>query len=149
MLTVGARLNTVSVSGEQPDSIPENNVASALIRIVSSFTPPLQQRCGRLSVDRRVTRAGATAPVNAGVRNVFGRPLAGTVVRARGGGQTSAARTNARGIARFQLAPTRPGIVRFTVGARTLTDAGARLCTARVGVVGTGGIAPGVTGVTG
>ena len=138
MLTVGARLNTVTVRGEQPDSIPENNVASALIRIYSAFVPPLQQRCGGLSVDRRVTRAGATVPVNAGVRNVFGRPLAGTVVRARGGGQASSARTNARGIATFQLAPTTPGIVRFTVGARTLTAAGARRCTARVGVVGPG-----------
>ena len=54
--------------------------------------------------------------------------------------------TNARGIATFQLAPTTPGIVRFTVGARTLTAAGARRCTARVGVVARGGIAPGVTG---
>ena len=149
MLSVGARLNIVGVGGEQPDSVPENNVASALIRIVSSFTPPLLQQCGRLSVDRRVTRAGAV-PVNAGVRNVFGRPLSEHVVRARGGGQAGSARTNARGIATFRLAPTTPGIVRFTVGARTLTALGARRCTARVGVLGaTGGLAPGVTSVTG
>ena len=150
MLTVGARLNTVTVGGEQADSIPENNVASALIHIVSSFTPPLQRRCGRLSLDRRVTWAGATVPVTAGVRNVFGQPLAGTRVTARGAGQQTSARTNAAGIATFQLAPSRPGIVRFTVGARTLTAVGARLCTARLGVLGvTGGLAPGVISVTG
>ena len=136
MLRVGARLNIAGVRGEQPDSVPENNVASALIRVLSSFTPPLVRQCGRLSVDRRVTRAGATVPVNAGVRNVFGRPLANTLVRARGAGQRTAARTNALGVATFQLAPTEPGIVRFTVGARTLTAVGARLCTARVGVLG-------------
>ena len=150
MLRVGARLNVAGVRGEQPDSVPENNVASALIRVLSSFAPPLVRQCGRLSVDRRVTRAGATVPVNAGVRNVFGRPLANTLVLARGAGQRTAARTNADGIATFQLAPTTPGIVRFTVGARTLTAVGARLCSARVGVLdATGGLAPGVISVTG
>ena len=151
MLTVGARLNIVGVRGEQPDSVPENNVASALIRVLSSFTPPLQRRCGRLSVDRRVTRAGATVPVNAGVRNVFGQPLAGhegdcTRRRPADVGE------NERGAAspRSSWRRARPGIVRFTVGARTLTAVGARLCTARMGVLGaTGGLAPGVISVTG
>ena len=98
-----------------------------------------------------MTRAGATVPVNAGVRNVFGNPLAGTSVTARGAGQQTSARTNADGIATFQLAPSRAGIVRFTVGARTLTAVGARLCTARMGVLGAtaGGLAPGVISVTG
>ena len=133
MFKTGARLNVVGVRGEQPDSVPENNTASALIRVLSSFTPPLQRRCGRMSVDRRVARTGATVPVSAAVRNVFGEPLAGTRVSARGAGQQTSARTNADGIATFQLAPSRPGIVRFTVGARTLTAVGARLCTARMG----------------
>jgi uncharacterized repeat protein (TIGR01451 family) len=146
MLTVGARLNTVLVSGDQPDSNPENNAASALVRVLSAFKPPLQLRCGRLSVDRRLARAGTEMPVRADVRNVFGQPLEGTVVRARGAGQRTAARTNGRGVATLQLSPTTPGIVRFTVGARTLTAAGARLCTARVGVLGAAGLAPGVTG---
>ena len=47
MLTVGARLNTVSVRGEQPDSNPENNAASALVRIRSAFTPPLTRALRR------------------------------------------------------------------------------------------------------
>jgi uncharacterized repeat protein (TIGR01451 family) len=146
MLTIGARLNTVIVSGDQPDSNPENNAASALVRVLAAFRPPLQQRCGRLSVDRRLARAGTEVPVRAAVRNVFGQPLEGTVVRAQGAGQRTAARTNARGIALLQLSPETPGIVQFTVGARTLTAAGARLCTTRLGVLGAGGIAPGVTG---
>ena len=100
MLRVGARLNTVGVRGDQPDSVPENNVASALIRIVSSFAPPLAQRCDRISVNRRVARAGTTVPVRVAVRSVLGRPLVGTVVRARGAGQQTSATTNARGIAR-------------------------------------------------
>jgi len=151
MLTVGARLNIVSVRGEQPDSVPENNVASALVRVLDSFKPPLQQRCGELSVNRRVARAGATVALRAGVRNVFGQPLAGTRVTARGAGQQSSAKTNASGIATFELAPSRPGIVHFTVGARTLTAAGARRCTARLGVLSAtaGGLAPGVISVTG
>jgi uncharacterized repeat protein (TIGR01451 family) len=146
MLTVGARLNTVLVSGDQPDSNPENNAASALVRVLSAFRPPLQQRCGLLTVDRRLARAGAAVPVRARVFNVFGQPLPRTAVRAQGAGQRTAARTDERGVATLQLSPATPGIVRFTVGARTLTAAGARLCTARLGVVGTGGIAPGVTG---
>jgi uncharacterized repeat protein (TIGR01451 family) len=146
MLTVGARLNTVIVRGDQPDSVRENNVASALVRILSAFTPPLAQRCNRLSIDRRIALVGSSVLVRASVRNVFGRPLAGTVVRARGAGQLSAARTNRLGIALVGLAPNEAGIVRFTVGARTLTAAGARRCTARLGVLAAAGIAPGVTG---
>lgn len=98
-----------------------------------------------------MTRAGATVAVNAGVRNVFGRPLAGTRVTARGAGEQVSARTNANGVATFQLAPSRPGIIRFTVGARALTAAGAKLCTARIGVLGAtaGGLAPGVISLTG
>jgi uncharacterized repeat protein (TIGR01451 family) len=146
MLTVGARLNIARVRGDQPDSVPENNVASALIRILSAFAPPLQQRCGDVTVNRRVAVAGASLRVQAAVRNVFGRPLAGTQVRAAGAGLQGVARTNARGIASFRLNPAQAGIVRFTVSARTLTAAGARLCTARLGVVRRGGLAPGVTG---
>jgi uncharacterized repeat protein (TIGR01451 family) len=146
MLTVGARLDTVLVSGDQHDSNPENNAASALVHVVSAFRPPLEQRCGRLTVDRRLARAGAAVRVRAGVLNVFGRPLAGAVVRANGAGQRAVARTNARGVAMLQLSPTMPGIVRFTVGARTLTAAGARRCSARLGVVDARGLAPGVTG---
>jgi uncharacterized repeat protein (TIGR01451 family) len=145
-LATGARLNGVGVTGDQPDSNPENNVASALVRILSSFTPPLVQRCNVLSIDRRIALVGSSVLVRASVRNVFGRPLAGTVVSARGAGQLSAARTNRLGIALVGLAPNEAGIVRFTVGARTLTAAGARRCTARLGVLAVGGIAPGVTG---
>jgi uncharacterized repeat protein (TIGR01451 family) len=145
-LITGARLNGVGVTGEQPDSNPENNVASALVRILSAFTPPLVQRCSRLSVDRRIALVGASVRVRASVRNVFGRPLAGTAVRARGAGQLTAARTNRLGLAFIDLAPTQAGIVRFTVGARTLSAAGARRCTARLGVLAAAAIAPGVTG---
>jgi uncharacterized repeat protein (TIGR01451 family) len=145
MLTVGARVNSVVVRGDQPDSNPENNAASAVIRILSAFRPPLQQHCDRLTVDRRLARAGTAVPVRVAVRNVFGRPLVGTLVRAQGAGVLATARTDARGVATLQLSPQTPGIVRFTVAARTLTAAGARRCTARLGVVA-GGIAPGVTG---
>jgi hypothetical protein len=80
--------------------------------------------------------------VNAVVRNVFGRPLAGTMVSARGAGQATRAPTNADGVARFRLAATRAGVVRVTVGARTLSAAGARRCAAQVGVRGFGGVLP-------
>jgi uncharacterized repeat protein (TIGR01451 family) len=145
-LRVGARLNTVTVRGDQPDSVPLNNVASALIRIVSSFRPPLQQRCGDLSVNRRVAQAGIPLRVRAVVENVFGAPLGRTLVRARGAGLSNAARTNARGVATLRLVPTRAGIVRFSVAARTLTAAGAKRCTAAVGVMRRAAIQPGVTG---
>ena len=141
-----APTNVVTVRGDQADSVPLNNVASALIRIVSSFRPPLQERCSALSLDRRVTLAGNPVPVRARVRNVFGKPLAGTVVRARGAGLATSASTNALGVATLLLAPTRAGIVRFTVDARTLTAAGARRCTASIGVMRRAGIQPGVTG---
>jgi uncharacterized repeat protein (TIGR01451 family) len=133
-LTVGARLNTAIVAGDQPDSNPQNNVGSALVRVLAAFRPPLVERCGGLSVNRRVAVAGTPLRVRARVTNVFGRPLDGTPVRAQGAGVLTAARTNALGVATLRFVPARAGAVRFTVGARTLNAAGAARCRALLGV---------------
>jgi uncharacterized repeat protein (TIGR01451 family) len=141
-LKTGARLNTVVVRGDQPDTIPENNVGSALIRIVSSFRPPLEQRCGHLSIDRQRVVAGTAVNVRAAVKNVFGQPLARTLVNARGAGLEAAARTSSQGVAVLRVAPTRAGLVHFSVAARTLTAAGAKSCrTALVVRRAAGGVA--------
>jgi uncharacterized repeat protein (TIGR01451 family) len=135
----GARLNTVVVRGNQPDKIPENNVGSALIRVESGFRPPLEQRCGKLTLDRQRTVAGTQVNVRAAVKNVFGQPLARTLVHARGAGLEATARTNSQGMAILRLAPTRSGSVHFGVAARTLTAAGAKSCSAVVAVRRAGG----------
>jgi uncharacterized repeat protein (TIGR01451 family) len=147
-LQTGVTLNTVVVKGDQPDAIPENNVASALVRIVSAFRPPLEQRCGSLSVNRRLAVAGSRVRVRAVVKNVFRRPLVGTLVSAEGAGQQSAARTNLRGVAVLRLAPSRAGLVRITVSARMLTAAQAALCRSLLTVrrASGGGISGGQTG---
>jgi hypothetical protein len=143
MLKTGAFLNTVVVRGDQPDTIPENNTGSALIRIVSAFRPPLEQRCGNLSLDRQSTVAGAAVNVRAAVKNVFGQPLEQTLVNARGAGLEAAARTNRQGVARFRLAPPKAGLVQFAVAARTLSAAGAHGCTSVLSVRrAPGGVAP-------
>jgi uncharacterized repeat protein (TIGR01451 family) len=139
----GAFLNTVVVRGDQADTIPENNTGSALIRIVSAFRPPLEERCGNLSLDRQSTLAGTVVDVRAAVKNVFGQPLAQTLVNARGAGLRAAARTNRQGVAAFRLAPTRAGLVQFAVAARTLTAAGPDGCTTVLSVRRAGvGVAP-------
>ena len=63
----GGRLNVVGVRGEQPDSLPENNVASALIRVLSSF----RRRSSAGAAGCRSTvgwRGGRPVPANAVVR---------------------------------------------------------------------------------
>jgi uncharacterized repeat protein (TIGR01451 family) len=140
----GAFLNTVVVRGDQPDTIPENNVGSALLRVNESFHPPLEERCGNLSIDRQRTVAGTAVNVRAGVENVFGAPLARTVVSARGAGLRVTARTNRHGVAVLRVAPTRAGLVQFTVAARTLNAAGAERCTTVLSVKhAVGGVPPG------
>jgi hypothetical protein len=82
------------------------------------------------------------------VKNVFGRPLAGTLVSAQGAGQQSAARTNLRGVAMLRLAPSRAGLVRIIVSARTLTAAQAAQCRSLLAVrrASGGGVSGGQTG---
>jgi hypothetical protein len=130
----GAFLNTVVVRGDQLDTIPENNVASALLRVNESFHPPLEVRCGNLSLDQKRTVAGTEVSVRAAVENVFGKPLPRTLVNARGDGMKVTTRTNGQGVAVVRLDPTGDGVVQFTVAARTLDAAGADHCTAVLAV---------------
>jgi uncharacterized repeat protein (TIGR01451 family) len=142
-LKTGAFLNTVRVRGDQPDTIPENNVGSALLRVSEAFHPPLEQRCGDLSLDRRRTVLGTEVSVRASVKNVFGHPLPRTFVSARGAGLKATTMTNRQGVAVLRLAPTREGLVQFTVAARALNAAGAARCTSVIVVRrAVGGSAP-------
>jgi uncharacterized repeat protein (TIGR01451 family) len=143
----GAVLNTVVVHGDQPDTIPENNVGSALLRVDEAFRPPLEERCGNLTLDRRRTVAGTEVDVRATVENVFGQPLPGTLVNARGADVRAKTRTNRQGVAVLRIAPTRAGLVQFAVAARTLNAAGAARCTSVLAVRrAVGGVTPGRPG---
>jgi hypothetical protein len=77
--------------------------------------------------------------VRAAVKNVFGHPLARTLVNAQGAGVNAAARTNSQGVAILPLAPTRAGPIQFRVAARTLTAAGAKNCRTLLAVRGAAG----------
>ena len=124
---IGKVLNVVRVSSEEQESDYLNNTASALVRITA---PPkktaakaikgaaLSAACSTLVAQPHHLQAGGTSLVLARARNRYGRPLRGLGVRAFGLGFDEQARTDAQGIARFSLTPTRHGIVHFQHGLR-------------------------------
>jgi hypothetical protein len=99
-------------------------------------TPPAV--CGSLTVSpRQLTANGKRQIVTARVRLDNNRPMAGARVRVTAPGITKLGRTNARGIARITVRPSKPGIARVVV-------LGAPQCVARSGIIGV--FTPPVTG---
>ena len=129
---VGTVLNVVRVGSEEQESNYLNNIASALVRVTAPLDDATKDavkaalanaRCRTLEAVPRVLQAGTTSVVVATARNRFRRPVRGVVVRLRGLGLDRSARTNAQGIVRFVVTPTRTGLVHFERPMRVTTAA--------------------------
>jgi hypothetical protein len=132
----GSITNTATVVGQQPETNTANNTATAPTLVVGPLTPPAV--CGSLTVSpRQLTANGKRQIITARVRLDNNRPMAGARVRVTAPGVTALRRTNARGIARIPVRPTKPGIARVVV-------LGAPQCVARSGIIGV--FQPPVTG---
>ena len=105
---VGVVVDIVRVGSEEIESSYRNNVAAALARVIGPLTPPVPTgMCRTLTASPRLLENGRSSVVRVTARNRLGRPLAGLPVRARGAGVRTEATTDARGIARFAMSPTR------------------------------------------
>jgi Domain of unknown function DUF11 len=127
---VGTVLNVVRVGSEEQESDYLNNIASALVRVTAPLDDATKDavkaaaanaRCRTLEAVPRVLQSGTTSIVLATARNRFGKPVRGVAVRLRGLGLDRNAKTNARGIVRFVVTPTRTGLVHFERPARVTT----------------------------
>jgi hypothetical protein len=136
---VGVIVNTVRVGSEEEESNYLNNTASAIARVTGPLRPPpggvAVVVCRTLTAMPTRLQAGSTSIVLTTARDQFGRPVRGLPVKMSGLGLSRQARTNARGVARFALTPSRTGIVFFGSSRRSLAAAAAP-CTTRVGVLG-------------
>src|SRR5262249_60439941 len=139
-------------------STSRNTPASAIARVTGPLRPPpgggvvAAVVCRTLTAAPQRLRAGSTSIVLTTARDRFGRPVRGLAVRMSGLGLNRQARTNARGVARFVLTPSRRGIVFFGSRLRSLAAAAPAPCTTRLGVLGaaeTGGAQAGRPSGTG
>jgi Domain of unknown function DUF11 len=128
---IGAILNVVRVGSEEQESDYLNNVAAVLVRVVGPLRPPPASNavCRTLVAAPRALRAGQTLIVLATARNRFGAPVPGVIVHARGSGVSKRPRTNARGVARFTVTASSPGLVSFRGAPRAPAAARTRCAT--------------------
>ena len=124
---VGDAVDTVAVRAAEHDSDPENNVASALVR-VNSFGPPTTLICTTLRVSPRTMTVGKKVALAAHVLAADGTSIAGVSVHAHGVGVNMVRRSDKHGVARFAVTATQAGIL-------TLRGSGHATCKARVGAV--------------
>jgi len=128
--------NVVRVGSEEQETDYTNNVASNIVRVVGPFRPPLaRQVCHTLGAAPRVLRHGTSSVVLTSAKDRFGVAVPGVLVRMSGPGVHGLARTNARGIARFAVTPSRQGFVYFSGRLRANAAAGTR-CSTFLGVLG-------------
>jgi uncharacterized repeat protein (TIGR01451 family) len=125
---VGEVVNCVRVGSEEIESSYLNNTACAVAHVTGRAAPILDG-CRSLFATPRLLRAERESIVLVTAHDLLGRPLAGVSILARGPGVRALDGTNARGIARFVITPTRLGIIRFRgvgPGTATITALGCR-----------------------
>jgi uncharacterized repeat protein (TIGR01451 family) len=140
----GRVLNAVRVSSEEQESNYLNNTAAAVVLITASHkkaaaravkAAAASRACRTLLAAPHVLPVGVTSIVLAQARSRFGRPLRGLAVQAVGLGLDERATTDSHGFARFELTPSRLGIIEFLHGSRL--PAGVRSsCRTLLGVLG-------------
>jgi uncharacterized repeat protein (TIGR01451 family) len=131
----GTITNTVVVVGNEAETSNADNTASVPTLVVGPLTPPAT--CLSLTATPRQLVVGKRATIVARVRLTNGRPFVRAQVRVTAPGINRSSRTNAQGIARIAVKPTKAGIARITV-------AGSARCSARSGIIGV--FQPPVTG---
>jgi len=133
-LKVGTLTNTAHVSSTEADANPIDNSASALVRVAAVLgRVSVAVRCGSLTLNPNRLIAGEPQIVYATLRDRGGRAIAGATLFARGRGTKQHAKTNGRGIARFDL-HARKGIVAVTLAGRQLLIRDPRRCTSLLAV---------------
>src|SRR5262249_62435254 len=134
----GEILNVVRGGSEEQESTYRNRAAAAVVHVTAPSSgvgsEAVAVACHSLTAVPRKLDAGTTSIVLTTARSRFGVPLPGLTVHLRGLGLDRRARTNARGVARFVITPTRSGLVLFGRGPRLVVTAGAP-CTTRLGVL--------------
>jgi hypothetical protein len=131
----GTITNTVVVVGNEAETTNADNTASAPTLVIGPLTPPAT--CLSLRATPRQLTVGKRSTIVARVRLSDGQPFVRARVRVTAPGITRTTRTNAQGIARITVKPTKAGIARITV-------VGSARCSARSGIVGV--FQPPVTG---
>jgi uncharacterized repeat protein (TIGR01451 family) len=131
----GTITNTVVVVGNEPETSNADNTASAPTLVIGPLTPPAT--CLSLRATPRQLTVGKTTTIVARVLLSNGKPFVRARVRVTAPGISRTTRTNAQGIARITVKPTKAGIARITV-------VGSARCSARSGIVGV--FQPPVTG---
>jgi hypothetical protein len=117
---IGPILNVVRVGSEEQETNYLNNVASNLVRVIGPLRPPPSRAiCATLGAAPRAIRADDTYLVVTIARNRFGAPVPGVTVHMRGPGVSGHAKTNARGVARFNVKPSSTGFLSFRGAPRT------------------------------
>jgi hypothetical protein len=122
---IGTILNVVRVGSEEQEANYPNNTASNIVRVIGPFRPPPQTAaCRTLGAAPRYLRAGATSIVLVEAKNRFGGPVPKVQVHLSGLGLSGRSTTDARGIARFTVAPPHEGFVSFRGSLRGTAAAG-------------------------
>jgi uncharacterized repeat protein (TIGR01451 family) len=149
----GTIVNTATTSGSGgADRVPANNVDDARTLVVSPVTPPKPKPkpkptakpkqqpdiCRVLKVTPGLVKANGRQQLVLAKVTRSKTPVKGVAVRFSGSGLTKIVTTNARGVARLAVTPSKAGIVLVRITS-------AKACnTARIGVVGV--FEPPVTG---
>jgi uncharacterized repeat protein (TIGR01451 family) len=125
----GTILNTVMVVANEAETNNADNTATAPTLVVGVIQPPAPT-CASLTVTPRQLTVGKRTTIVARVRLSNGRPFTRARVRVVAPGITKAQLTNAQGIARITVRPTKAGIARVNVVNNP------RCAVRRVGIIG-------------
>lgn len=111
----GTSVNRATAAANEEDSNAANNAAEATVVIVAPLRPPAVKKaaCGSVSVSVKSLAVGKRTAVRVTVRDRNGKPMRNVSVSVKGAGIVATARTNARGVVRLSLTPTKAGVVRF------------------------------------
>jgi uncharacterized repeat protein (TIGR01451 family) len=149
----GTVVNTATTTGTGGvDRVPANNVDDATTLVVAPVTPPKPKRkpqpkpkptakpviCAVLKVTPRLLKASGDRQVFQAIVRAGGKPVAGARVDVVGPKLRLAARTNAKGVARFVVRPGTAGLIQIRITNKKACN------TQRIGVIGV--FEPPVTG---
>ena len=149
----GTIVNTATTSGTGGvDRVPANNVDDATTLVVAPVTPPKPKPkpqakpkpaakpaiCAVLKVTPRLLKASGDRQVFQAIVRAGGKPVGGARVDVVGPKLKLAARTNAKGVARFVVRPGTAGLIQIRITNKKACN------TQRIGVIGV--FEPPVTG---
>ena len=145
-IDTGVAVNTVRVSTGSPETELSNNIASALARIIGPLRPPAAVVCRYVTLRPSVLAAKRTSVVVARAVDRNGRRVRGLVLELSGPGFKRRATTDANGMARFVVTPSRRGNLYINPPGRRTAAGGTPPCASAIGVLGITTTLPSLTG---